>query len=505
MRIAHPSEPPRPLTPFLPLPPSFSEDIDRNKDGVIDLIEFQACMEAVARRAGKRSSFEKVRRMFDDADRNKDGLLQYDEWMAAQLKIKRERLRTAMRRGGRVDSSGALQAPRGTRPREAGAGADLDENSAGLDDESMMGRASQVAAELSAMAKDPGVGQSKVQRSVTVAAQGGRLSAREAGDGEPAAAGPPVRPAQLSAAPRVPARSGGLLFKLSSESPKEVVVPADARAPASAHFHSTADGVSSVDALHRLLGALAAEGDGRVAREAARLLAATRREASGDARFDIESEEEADAEVRPLVRVSRRHAAGASASAAGSEDEDEDETDSASVVGMADVSPEIATDSDEEAQGDRRHRRNLDNATNTGRSMAVASSGAASAFSSISAALAALAAPLEIFLSQLQFTGLTSAIFYRMLDMPGVSIPKDVSNAWSAVLGWTDFLNFDSLGVAAMLKALPSTQLLDSFRLQVGAARRRMVMEPRSGAMAAAHPAGHASNPHIPAPTPFSA
>jgi len=246
-------------------------------------------------------------------------------------------------------------------------------------------------------------------------------------------------------------------------------VPADARAPASAHFHSTADGVSSVDALHRLLGALAAEGDGRVAREAARLLAATRREASGDARFDIESEEEADAEVRPLVRVSRRHAAGASASAAGSEDEDEDETDSASVVGMADVSPEIATDSDEEAQGDRRHRRNLDNATNTGRSMAVASSGAASAFSSISAALAALAAPLEIFLSQLQFTGLTSAIFYRMLDMPGVSIPKDVSNAWSAVLGWTDFLNFDSLGVAAMLKALPSTQLLDSFRLQLAA------------------------------------
>jgi hypothetical protein len=38
-----------------------SEDIDRNKDGVIDLIEFHACMEVLGRRTGRPASFDQVR------------------------------------------------------------------------------------------------------------------------------------------------------------------------------------------------------------------------------------------------------------------------------------------------------------------------------------------------------------------------------------------------------------------------------------------------------------
>jgi hypothetical protein len=101
------------------------------------------------------------------------------------------------------------------------------------------------------------------------------------------------------------------------------------------------------------------------------------------------------------------------------------------------------------------------------RSAGTASGGAASACSSLSSSLSALAAPMEIMLSQLQFTGLTSSVFYAMVALPDAAVPPAISAAWSTVLGWTDLANLDSLGVAAMLQALPATQALNAVRLQV--------------------------------------
>mmetsp|Transcript_5272 Transcript_5272/g.16544 ORF Transcript_5272/g.16544 Transcript_5272/m.16544 type:complete len:848 (-) Transcript_5272:313-2856(-) len=106
-------------------------------------------------------------------------------------------------------------------------------------------------------------------------------------------------------------------------------------------------------------------------------------------------------------------------------------------------------------------------AAGMGRSAATASGGAASACSSLSSSLSALAAPVEILLSQLQFTGLTSSVFYTMIALPNTTVPPAVAAAWSTVLGWTDFANLDSLGVTAMLQALPATGALNFIRLQL--------------------------------------
>jgi hypothetical protein len=101
------------------------------------------------------------------------------------------------------------------------------------------------------------------------------------------------------------------------------------------------------------------------------------------------------------------------------------------------------------------------------KSTAYASGGAVTACSSLSSSLSALAAPVEILLSQLQFTGLTSSVFYTMMGLKDTAVPPAVAAAWSTVLGWTDLVNLDSLGVAAMLQALPATQALNAIRLQV--------------------------------------
>ena len=68
------------------------DEMDRNHDGVVDIIEFQAVMEQVATRTGKPYSFENVRRMFLEADANGDGVIDYDEWMDVQ---KRQKARKA--------------------------------------------------------------------------------------------------------------------------------------------------------------------------------------------------------------------------------------------------------------------------------------------------------------------------------------------------------------------------------------------------------------------------
>lgn len=68
------------------------DDMDRNHDGVVDIIEFQAVMETVAARSGREYSFESVRRMFMEADRNGDGVIDYDEWMYIQKKQKSKQM-----------------------------------------------------------------------------------------------------------------------------------------------------------------------------------------------------------------------------------------------------------------------------------------------------------------------------------------------------------------------------------------------------------------------------
>ena len=68
------------------------DDMDRNHDGVVDIIEFQSVMEQVAARSGRVYTFEAVRRMFLDADRNGDGVIDYDEWMSLQRRQKARRL-----------------------------------------------------------------------------------------------------------------------------------------------------------------------------------------------------------------------------------------------------------------------------------------------------------------------------------------------------------------------------------------------------------------------------
>ena len=60
------------------------DSMDRNHDGVVDIIEFQAVMETVAARSGRAYTFDNVRRMFLEADANNDGFIDYDEWMCAR-------------------------------------------------------------------------------------------------------------------------------------------------------------------------------------------------------------------------------------------------------------------------------------------------------------------------------------------------------------------------------------------------------------------------------------
>ena len=68
------------------------DDMDRNHDGVVDVLEFQAVMQVVAARSGREYSFETVRRMFTEADCNGDGYIDYDEWMSVQKMQKARRL-----------------------------------------------------------------------------------------------------------------------------------------------------------------------------------------------------------------------------------------------------------------------------------------------------------------------------------------------------------------------------------------------------------------------------
>ena len=63
--------------------------------GVVDIIEFQAVMEKVATRTGKPYSFANVRRMFLEADLNGDGYIDYDEWMTVQKEQKARKLAAA--------------------------------------------------------------------------------------------------------------------------------------------------------------------------------------------------------------------------------------------------------------------------------------------------------------------------------------------------------------------------------------------------------------------------
>ena len=68
------------------------DELDRNHDGLVDLISFQAVMEAVGRRNGKYYTFEGIQSVFIEADLNEDGVIDYDEWMAMQIRDKRRRL-----------------------------------------------------------------------------------------------------------------------------------------------------------------------------------------------------------------------------------------------------------------------------------------------------------------------------------------------------------------------------------------------------------------------------
>ena len=68
------------------------DDMDRNHDGVVDIAEFQAVMEAIGARSGRAHSFDNVRRMFMEADRNGDGVIDYDEWIWVQKKQKAKKL-----------------------------------------------------------------------------------------------------------------------------------------------------------------------------------------------------------------------------------------------------------------------------------------------------------------------------------------------------------------------------------------------------------------------------
>lgn len=67
-----------------PLGRAMFDDMDRNHDGVVDIIEFQQGMEMFAERKGKTYSNETLRAMFMEADRNGDGVIDYDEWMDMQ-------------------------------------------------------------------------------------------------------------------------------------------------------------------------------------------------------------------------------------------------------------------------------------------------------------------------------------------------------------------------------------------------------------------------------------
>ena len=87
-------------------------DLDRNRDGVIDFSEFQHAMEKVAKRTGKEHTVENVVRMFGDADLNGDGFIDYEEWIEYHVQHKRSRLRPEPQPGS---------PPTTTHPREAAA------------------------------------------------------------------------------------------------------------------------------------------------------------------------------------------------------------------------------------------------------------------------------------------------------------------------------------------------------------------------------------------------
>ena len=88
-------------------------DLDRNRDGVIDFSEFQHAMEKVAKRTGKEHTVENVVRMFGDADLNGDGFIDYEEWIEYHVQHKRSRLRPEPAAPG--------SPPTTSHPREAAA------------------------------------------------------------------------------------------------------------------------------------------------------------------------------------------------------------------------------------------------------------------------------------------------------------------------------------------------------------------------------------------------